>query len=119
MNRAFDRFAQGVTEWVGSSYGFVVAVMVVVVWAVAGPVLHYSTTWQLVINTGTTIVTFFLGFLILAAENRNSKALHLKLDELVKAIPEAPDKAIAAENLPSDELCALKSDIEEELSERG
>jgi len=76
-------------DWTGSSWAFAVGVGVVLFWIVSGPIFHFSDTWQLVINTGTTIVTFLMVFLIQNTQNRDTKALHLKMDELLRAIPNA------------------------------
>jgi low affinity Fe/Cu permease len=89
MGALFARVAGRVAEWTGSSWAFCLAALVIVVWAVTGPVFHFSDTWQLVINTGTTIVTFLMVFLIQNTQNRDTRALHLKLDELLRALPEA------------------------------
>jgi low affinity Fe/Cu permease len=81
----FARIAGRVSDWTGSSWAFCLAGLVVLVWAVSGPLFHFSDTWQLVINTGTTIVTFLMVFLIQNTQNRDTKAVHLKLDELLRA----------------------------------
>jgi low affinity Fe/Cu permease len=91
----------------GGRWGFIGAILVVVVCAVLGPVFHYSDTWQLVINTGTTIVTFLMVFLIQNAQNRESKAIHLKLDELILAVKLARNEMINVESLTDEELDAL------------
>jgi low affinity Fe/Cu permease len=85
----FARIAGRVAVWTGSSWAFCLAALVIVVWAVTGPLFKFSDTWQLVINTGTTIVTFLMVFLIQNTQNRDTRALHLKLDELLRALPEA------------------------------
>ena len=84
LSDAFRRVALTVATAVGSHWAFGAAILVVLAWAVLGPVFHYSDTWQLIINTGTTIVTFLMVFLIQATQNRDSRALHLKLDELLR-----------------------------------
>ena len=80
----FRAFARRISDFVGSSWAFAGAVLTIVVWAAAGPVYHYSDTWQLVINTGTTVVTFLMVFLMQNTQNRDAKAIHLKLDELLR-----------------------------------
>jgi low affinity Fe/Cu permease len=85
----FARIAGRVAAWTGSSWAFCLAALVIVVWAVTGPLFQFSDTWQLVINTGTTIITFLMVFLIQNTQNRDTRALHLKLDELLRALPEA------------------------------
>ncbi|HEX6738457.1 MAG TPA: low affinity iron permease family protein, partial [Vicinamibacteria bacterium] len=86
MRDAFRKFAHKTSEATGSPWAFMLAVLALVVWAVSGPLFHFSETWQLVINTGTTIVTFLMVFLIQNTQNRDAKAIHLKLDELLKGV---------------------------------
>ena len=81
-----ENLSRAVTAWTGSSWAFAIAAAVIVVWLVTGPMFHFSDTWQLVINTGTTIVTFLMVFLIQNTQNRDAKAIHLKLDELISSI---------------------------------
>jgi low affinity Fe/Cu permease len=102
---------------VGSRWAFVAAISVIVVWAIMGPVYHYSDTWQLIINTGTTIVTFLMVFLIQNTQNRDARAINLKLDELIHSISTAKDQMINIENLSDDELAVLTSRYEEIRSE--
>ena len=85
LGRVFEGFSTTVTRWTGSTAAFFLACAVIVVWAVTGPIFRYSDTWQLVINTGTTIITFLMVFLIQATQNRDAKAIHLKLDELIRS----------------------------------
>jgi low affinity Fe/Cu permease len=105
--RLLEGSAQWVTGWAGSSWGFGAAVLVLVVWAVTGPVFHFSDTWQLVINTGTTIVTFLMVFLIQRTQNKESLALQMKLNELVAALKGASNRLIDIEDLNEDELKQL------------
>ncbi|KWF65623.1 hypothetical protein WT72_12895 [Burkholderia pseudomultivorans] len=107
VTRAFERFASGVTVWAGSPIAFGSAVAVTVAWLVSGPLFHYSDAWQLVINTGTTIVTFLMVFLLQRNQNRDSVALHLKLDELVAATRSASDRLIGIEDASEEELTRL------------
>jgi len=100
----FSAAAQVVSHAAGHPLTFLLAVLVVVVWAVTGPLFHYSDTWQLVINTGTTIVTFLMVFLIQNTQNRDTLAFHLKLSELVFAVKGAENSHAALENLSDDEL---------------
>ena len=100
----FGRIASWSTRMTGSRWGFVSAVGVVVIWALFGPIFHYSQNWQLVINTGTTIVTFLMVFLIQNAQNRESKAVHLKLDELIRAQKTARNDMIDIEHLTEENL---------------
>ena len=103
----FERFASVVTRWTGSAPAFALACGVVIVWAATGRFFQYSDTWQLVINTGTTIVTFLMVFLIQRSQNKDSLALHLKLNELVAAIEGASNRLIDVEDLTEQELNVL------------
>ena len=103
-----ERSSLKVTEWAGGTWAFAVAFLVVVVWAVTGPFFHFSDTWQLVINTGTTIVTFLMVFLIQRAQNKESKAVQLKLNEIVAAVHGASNRLIDVENLSEAEIARLQ-----------
>jgi len=107
VGRALERFSRYVTEWVGTSWAFGVALMVVGVWAATGPLFGFSDTWQLVINTGTTIVTFLMVFLIQRAQNNDARAIHLKLNEIVAALHGASNRLINVEDLTEDEVRLL------------
>jgi low affinity Fe/Cu permease len=100
----FERFANWATNATGSSAAFITALLVIVVWAVTGPVFKYSDTWQLVINTGTTIVTFLMVFLIQKTQNKDSKAIHLKLNEILASHQGASNRMVDIEELTEDEL---------------
>src|ERR1700728_5310150 len=106
----FVRFAASTATWAGTSPAFVIAVLVVLVWAVLGPVFHYSDTWQLVINTGTTIVTFLMVFLIQNTQNRDTKALHVKLDEIILALDKAHNSRVGIEDEDEEVLEKAKGD---------
>ncbi len=112
MNEIFHKFAHRVAELVGSAVAFVAAVLLILVWAITGPVFHFSDTWQLIINTGTTIVTFLMVFLIQNTQNRDAKAIHLKLDELLRSAQGARNSLINLEDLPDDDLQALHKEFE-------
>ena len=107
FGRQLERVSQAVTHWTGSSWAFLLAATVIVVWLVTGPLFHFSDTWQLVINTGTTIVTFLMVFLIQRAQNKDALAIQLKLNELVAAVQGASNRLIAIEELSEAELEAL------------
>jgi low affinity Fe/Cu permease len=107
------RLSLGATEWAGSSWAFGIAVAVILVWAVTGPIFHYSDTWQLVINTGTTIVTFLMVFLIQRAQNKESKAVQLKLNEIVAAIEGASNRLIDVESLSEEDIDVLRKHYSE------
>lgn len=103
----FERFSNWATTATGSSAAFIIATTVVVIWAASGPLFNYSETWQLVINTGTTIVTFLMVFLIQKAQNKDSKAIHLKLNELLASHEGTSNRIVDIENLTEEELDRL------------
>ena len=108
LGGTFESISTVVTRWTGSTPAFGTAVAVIVVWALLGPVFHFSDTWQLVINTGTTIVTFLMVFLIQRSQNKDSLAIHIKLNELVAVMQGASNRIIDAESLSEDELRTLE-----------
>jgi low affinity Fe/Cu permease len=108
----FGRFAAGASYWLGSKNVFVSACLLIVVWGFTGPIFHFSDTWQLVINTGTTIVTFLMVFLIQNTQNRDARAINLKLDELIRAIDKARDQMMNIEKLSDVELDTLEAQFE-------
>ena len=103
----FSRFAAWTTRFTGGRWGFLIATASIVIWAILGPFFDYSENWQLIINTGTTIVTFLMVFLIQNAQNRESRAIHLKLDEIIFSIKLASNEMIDIEHLPDDQLEVL------------
>lgn len=107
----FRKFSAKASELVGSHWAFAIAAFTIVVWAATGPVFHFSDTWQLVINTGTTIVTFLMVFLIQNTQNRDAKAMHLKLDELIRSHKQARNTMIDLENLSDEELNRLETEF--------
>ena len=111
MNNAFRKFATRASHWMGSARVFVVAVLVILVWLVVGPYYDYSERWQLVINTGTTIVTFLMVFLIQNAQNRHAHSIQLKLNELLAAIEGARNHLVDLEEQPEEELARLKDEF--------
>jgi low affinity Fe/Cu permease len=111
MNELFRKFAHNVSQIVGTSWVFILAVLIIVVWAVTGPMFGYSDTWQLVINTGTTIITFLMVFLIQNTQNRDAKAIHLKLDELIKGVKGARTGLVNLEELSDEELERLQREF--------
>jgi low affinity Fe/Cu permease len=111
-NDHFGQFAASASGWLGSKWAFAGAGLVILVWAVTGPLFHFSDTWQLVINTGTTIVTFLMVFLIQNTQNRDARAINLKLNELIRAIDKARDQMIDIENLSDLELDELHARYE-------
>jgi low affinity Fe/Cu permease len=107
-NDWFGRFAASASGWLGSKWAFAGAGLVIIIWGTTGPVFHYSDTWQLVINTGTTIITFLMVFLIQNTQNRDARAINLKLNELIHAVDKARDQMIDIENLSDLELDELQ-----------
>jgi low affinity Fe/Cu permease len=112
LSGTFGYFAARVSHWVGSSWVFLIALGLVVAWGATGPIFHYSNTWQLVINTATTIVTFLMVFLIQNTQNRDARAIHLKLDEIIRSIKHAHNEMIDIEKLSDDELESLAKTYE-------
>jgi low affinity Fe/Cu permease len=107
IRRSWEKFARQATQWTGRPSAFAIAVAIIVVWLATGPIFHYSDTWQLVINTGTTVVTFLMVFLIQHAQNKDTRAIELKLNELVAAMPGASNRMIDVEALSEQELDTL------------
>src|SRR5262245_49952710 len=112
MNDIFHKFARITSDVVGSSIAFIAAVAVIAIWAVVGPMFGFSDTWQLVINTATTIVTFLMVFLIQNTQNRDAKAIHLKLDELLRGVKGARTGLVNLEELSDAELESLHKEFE-------
>lgn len=107
----FRRVARGTANVIGSPYAFVLAVVVIAIWGLTGPMFHYSDTWQLVINTGTTIITFLVVFAIQNTQNRDSKALHLKLDELLRAISTARTGLVDLEDMSDETIQRIEREF--------
>ena len=112
IREAFRIFARNTSTVFGSAWAFVAAILIIVVWATTGPAFHYSDTWQLIINTGTTIVTFLMVFLIQNSQNRDAKAVHLKLDELIRALRGARNNLLDLEKLSDTELQEIEKQFE-------
>jgi low affinity Fe/Cu permease len=117
MREFFRKFSQKTSEIVGSPGAFFASVLMLVIWAVLGPLFHYSDTWQLVIHTIKTVITFLIVFLIQNTQNRDAKALHLKLDELIRSIKNARNSMVDLEDLSDDELETLQKQFKR-ISER-
>ena len=109
VSDAFRLFARRSSMLLGSAWAFGLAILIIVIWGLTGPVFHYSNTWQLIINTGTTIVTFLMVFLIQNTQNRDAKAAHLKLDELIRALKGARNELIDLEKLADEDLTILRN----------
>ena len=104
----FGRFCTAASYWFGSRWAFAAAIMIIVVWAMTGPFYHYSDTWQLIINTGTSVGTFLMVFLIQNTQNRDARAINLKLNELIRALDKAGNQMIDIESLSDDELARMQ-----------
>ena len=117
MEKLFERIAQTVASWAGRPPAFGIAALVVLVWGVKGPIFSYSNTWQLVINTGTTIITFLMVFLIQNAQNRDGSAIQAKLDEIIRSTSSARNAFIGIEHMTQIELEQIKAMIEKECEE--
>ncbi len=112
MHDAFRKLAAAVSHAAGAPWAFILALGIIIAWAVTGPLFGFSDTWQLVINTGTTIVTFLMVFLIQNTQNRDAKAIHLKLDELIRGVAGARTRLVDLEELSDEELDRLKDQFE-------
>ena len=125
MNELFRKFSTKVSDITGTPWAFITAVSIIVIWAVTGPLFQFSDTWQLIINTGTTIITFLMVFLIQNTQNRDAKAIHIKLDELLRAHAQARNGMVDIEEMPDKELKKLHEEFKDihtkyasELNER-
>jgi low affinity Fe/Cu permease len=122
MRKFFNLFATKTSSAAGQPFTFIIAVLVVIVWAITGPLFHYSDTWQLVINTGTTIVTFLMVFLIQNSQNRDGAAMQAKLDELLRSVDRAREQFIGIEHLTDQQIELLRAALEKQaqkLKEEG
>ncbi len=115
MDRFFTVVANKVSGLAGRPLTFIVALSTIIVWGISGPVFAWSDTWQLVINTGTTIVTFLMVFLIQNSQNRDGAAMQAKLDELLRAVDKAREGFVGIEHLTDDQICTLRSALEREV----
>lgn len=104
----FSKFSQALSQWTGSPRTFLVAILLICVWASTGPLFHYNDTWQLIINTSTTIITFLMVFLIQNTQNRDTDQLHIKIDELLRVTKDAQNAVLSLDNLDQKELHALR-----------
>ena len=111
MQEQFRKFSQKTSDVVGSPWAFIIAVVIILVWALTGPIFSFSDTWQLIINTGTTIVTFLMVFLIQNTQNRDAKAIHLKLDELIRSAEKARNNMVDLEDMSDEELAQLEEEF--------
>lgn len=115
MDRFFTRISTAVSAAVGQPWAFIVALMSILLWALTGPLFHYSDTWQLVVNTSTTIITFLMVFIIQNSQNRDAAAIQAKLDELIRAVARARNQFIGIEHLTELELEEIRAALEAEV----
>jgi low affinity Fe/Cu permease len=113
LSQMLEKFSRKATEATGTSSAFIVALLVIVIWILSGPLFHFSDTWQLVINTGTTIITFLMVFLIQRSQNKDALAIHLKLNEIVAALEGASNRLIDVEDLTEAEIKVLHTHYQE------
>jgi low affinity Fe/Cu permease len=119
VDQAFNRFSHHASKLLGSSYAFVVALVIIAVWLATGPMFGFSDTWQLIINTSTTIVTFLMVFVIQNSQNRDAAAIHLKLDELIRATTGARNSMIDLDKLSDRQIEALEAEYQRICAEGG
>lgn len=117
MDRIFTKVAGGIAAFAGQPVAFIMAIALMIVWGLTGPMFHYSDTWQLVVNTGTTIVTFLMVFLIQNSQNRDAAALQAKLDELIRAIETARGEFIGIEHLTDKQIQEIRAALEQDCKE--
>jgi low affinity Fe/Cu permease len=117
VDRHFTKLAGGIAMFAGQPLAFVIALALIIVWGVSGPIFHYSDTWQLVVNTATTIVTFLMVFLIQNSQNRDGAAMQAKLDELIRAVEEARGTFIGIEHLTDSQISEIRKALEDDCAE--
>ena len=117
LDRFFTGISTRIAAWVGQPSAFVLATLAIVIWGLTGPLFHYSDTWQLVVNTATTIVTFLMVFLIQNSQNRDAAAMQAKLDELIRAVDQARGQFIGIEHKTDHEIQQIRADLEKECLE--
>jgi low affinity Fe/Cu permease len=117
LDRFFTAVANHISRFVGDPLAFILALLTIIVWGVTGPIFHYSDTWQLIINTGTTIITFLMVFLIQNSQNRDAAAMQAKLDELIRAVKEARGQFIGIEHRTDKEIQEIRALLEKECAE--
>jgi low affinity Fe/Cu permease len=114
LGHIFSRFASRIAQWMGAPAAFLIAVVLILVWLLTGPIFGFSTEWQLIVNSGTTIATFLMVFLIQNTQNRDARAIHLKLDELLRATPRARNEFMEAEEEDLDEIEREKAIVDQD-----
>lgn len=119
MDRFFTRISTAISAAVGQPWAFIVAATFIIVWAATGPVFNYSDTWQLIVNTSTTIVTFLMVFIIQNSQNRDAAAIQAKLDELIRTLDGARNQFIGIEHMTDRELAQIREELEKDCGEDG
>jgi low affinity Fe/Cu permease len=119
MDRFFTKIASRIAAFAGQPVAFVIALALMILWGASGPIFHYSDTWQLVVNTSTTIVTFLMVFLIQNSQNRDGAAMQAKLDEIIRALDDARSQFIGIEHQTDREIQKIREDLEDECDEGG
>ncbi|MDB6141547.1 MAG: hypothetical protein JWP80_591 [Pseudomonas sp.] len=108
----FSKFSHALSKWAGSARTFMAALVLIIVWACTGPIFHYNDTWQLIINTSTTIITFLMVFVIQNTQNRDNDVLHIKIDELLRATKDAQNALLSLDKMDQKDLKALRKEYE-------
>jgi low affinity Fe/Cu permease len=119
VNELFRKFSAKISRLVGTGWAFIIAVAIIIIWVMTGPIFHYSDTWQLIINTGTTIITFLMVFLIQNTQNRDAKAIHLKLDELIHGLKGPHTGFVDLEEMSDEELEELETTFRKLRTSKG
>ncbi|MBB4839841.1 low affinity Fe/Cu permease [Sphingomonas kyeonggiensis] len=117
MDEFFTKVASRSASWMGNPLAFVISVLFVALWAASGPLLHYSDTWQLIVNTATTVLTFLAVFLIQNSQNRDGAAMQAKLDELLRAVEKARGEFVGIEHLTDAQICKIRDALEQDIAE--
>lgn len=117
MDEFFTKVASRSASWMGNPLAFIISVLFVVLWAASGPLLHYSDTWQLIVNTATTVLTFLAVFLIQNSQNRDGAAMQAKLDELLRAVDKARGEFVGIEHLTDAQICKIRDALEHDIAE--
>ncbi|MEO5586179.1 MAG: low affinity iron permease family protein [Novosphingobium sp.] len=115
MDRIFTKIANKCSHWMGQPVAFVASVSLIIIWALCGPILHYSDTWQLIVNTATTVMTFLAVFLIQNSQNRDGAAMQAKLDEILRALENAREEFVGIEHMTDAEICAIRDALEADI----
>ena len=119
MDKFFTRIANRSATLLGQPQAFIISTLLIVVWAISGPFLHYSDTWQLIVNTATTVLTFLAVFLIQNSQNRDGAAMQAKLDEILRALDKARSEFVGIEHLTDAEICEIRDALEREVRDGG